>query len=122
VTDVAGLVGDLETEQLELQAVVAAVDADKWLAPTPAWGWDVRDTIAHLADTDEMAIDTARGGPYAINDVAARAASGAARVVMSPDGGWTHRRRSARCSSTCRPTRACRGASGCARRRSSPLG
>jgi len=77
VTDVAALVGDLEAEQLELQAVVAAIDADAWLTATPAWGWDVRDTIAHLADTDEMAIDTARGGPYAINDVAARAASGA---------------------------------------------
>jgi uncharacterized protein (TIGR03084 family) len=77
VTDVAALVGDLAAEQLELQAVVAAIDADRWLAPTPAWGWDVRDTIAHLADTDEMAIDTARGGPYAINDLAARAGSGA---------------------------------------------
>ncbi len=77
MTDVAALVGDLEAEQRELQAVVAAVDSDAWLAPTPAWSWDVRDTIAHLADTDEMAIGTARGGPYAINDLAARAASGA---------------------------------------------
>jgi uncharacterized protein (TIGR03084 family) len=77
VTDVAALVGDLEAEQLELQAVVAAIDSDAWLAPTPAWSWDVRDTIAHLADTDEMALDTAQGGPYAINDLAARAASGA---------------------------------------------
>jgi uncharacterized protein (TIGR03084 family) len=76
VTDVAALVGDLEAEQLELQAVVAAIDSDTWLAPTPAWSWDVRDTIAHLADTDEMAIDTAQGGPYAINDLAALAASG----------------------------------------------
>jgi uncharacterized protein (TIGR03084 family) len=79
VTDVEALVGDLEAEQLELQAVIGTLDDDDddWLAPTPAWGWDVRDTIAHLADTDEMAIDTARGGPYAINDLAARAASGA---------------------------------------------
>ena len=77
MTDVAALVGDLEAEQLELQAVLAALGADAWLAPTPAWGWDVRDTIAHLADTDEMAIDTACGGPYAINAVAARAASSA---------------------------------------------
>ena len=77
MTDVAALVGDLEQEQRELAAVVDALDAGDWLAPTPAWGWDVRDTIAHLADTDEMAIDTAQGGPYAINDLAARAASGA---------------------------------------------
>lgn len=71
------LVGDLEAEQLGLQAVVTALAADEWLTPTPAWGWDVRDTISHLADTDEMAIDTALGGPYAINDVAAQAASSA---------------------------------------------
>jgi uncharacterized protein (TIGR03084 family) len=76
VTDLAALVGDLETEQLELQSVVAAIDADAWLTPTSAWGWDVRDTIAHLADTDEMAIDTMQGGPYAINELSARSASG----------------------------------------------
>jgi uncharacterized protein (TIGR03084 family) len=101
VTDVAALVGDLEAEQLELQAVVAAIDSDAWLAPTPAWSWDVRDTIAHLADTDEMAIDTAQGGPYAINDLAARAASGAdvtyhgvlrGRRLAGPDvGTWWER-------------------------------
>ena len=77
MTDVVALVGDLEAEQLELAAVVDSLSADDWLTPTPAWGWDVRDTIAHLADTDEMAIDTATGGPYAINDLAQRAASGA---------------------------------------------
>jgi len=77
VTDTLdAIVGDLEAEQRELQAVVGGIDDDAWLTPTPAWGWDVRDTIAHLADTDEMAIDTAQGGPYAINDLAARAASG----------------------------------------------
>src|SRR5260370_21263826 len=76
MTDVAALVGDLESEQLELQSVVAAIDADAWLTPTSAWGWDVRDTIAHLADTDEMAIDTMQGGPYAINDLSDRSASG----------------------------------------------
>jgi uncharacterized protein (TIGR03084 family) len=77
VTDVAALVGDLEAEQTELLVVVGMLDDDAWFTPTPAWGWDVRDTIAHLADTDEMALDTARGGPYAINDLAQRAASGA---------------------------------------------
>lgn len=76
MTELARLVDDLSAEQHELQAILASVDADAWLTPTPAWGWDVRDTIAHLADIDEMAMDTARGGPYAINAVAARAASG----------------------------------------------
>jgi uncharacterized protein (TIGR03084 family) len=48
---------------------------DAWLAPTPARWWDVRDTISHLADTDEMAIDTITGGPRGLNAVAARSAS-----------------------------------------------
>ena len=72
----ASLVDDLSAEQHELQTVVAALDADAWLLPTPSPGWDVRDTIAHLADTDEMALDTVRGGPDAINARAARSASG----------------------------------------------
>jgi uncharacterized protein (TIGR03084 family) len=76
VSDVAALLDDLEAEQRELHDVVAALTPDEWLAPTPAWGWDVRDTIAHLADTDELAIGTATGGDHALNNVAARAASG----------------------------------------------
>ncbi len=76
MTDIAELVGDLESEQLELQAVLAACGRDDWLLPTPAWGWDVRDTVAHLAATDEMAIATARHEPGAINDLVAAAASG----------------------------------------------
>ena len=76
MTALAALLADLEAEQRELQAVVAHIDADAWLRPTPAWGWDVRDTIAHLADTDEMAVDTVHDGPDAINARAARAASG----------------------------------------------
>jgi uncharacterized protein (TIGR03084 family) len=75
VTDLAALVDDLRAEQHELQAIVSGIDADAWLTPTPAWGWDVRDTISHLADIDEMAMATATGGPYAIGNVAERAAS-----------------------------------------------
>jgi uncharacterized protein (TIGR03084 family) len=71
----ATLLDDLEAEQRELYDVVAPLMPDDWLKPTPAWGWDVRDTIAHLADTDELAIGTATGGEYALNGHAARAAS-----------------------------------------------
>ncbi len=71
MTDVVALVDDLAAEQDGLLAVIEPLAEDEWFTPTPSWGWDVRDTISHLADTDEMAIDTARGGPYAINNVAA---------------------------------------------------
>jgi uncharacterized protein (TIGR03084 family) len=72
-------IGDLAAEQRALQDCVRPIDADDWLRPTPARGWDVRDTIAHLADTDEMAIATVLEGgaaPGALNAIAARAASG----------------------------------------------
>lgn len=75
MSDVAELLADLEAEHRELYDVVAAISPDDWLTPTPAWGWDVRDTIAHLADTDELAIGTATGGDYALNTVAAQTAS-----------------------------------------------
>lgn len=58
-----------------LHDAVRDLDRDQWLAPTPSWGWDVRDTIAHLADTDEMAVDTVTGGPRALNLVGAASAS-----------------------------------------------
>jgi uncharacterized protein (TIGR03084 family) len=76
VSDIAALLDDLEAEHRELHVVVALLTPDEWLSPTPAWGWDVRDTIAHLADTDELAIGTATGGDYTLNGEAARAASG----------------------------------------------
>lgn len=69
-------VDDLAAEQEQVQALVRGLDPRAWFRPTPSWGWDVRDTIAHLADTDEMAIDTMTGGPHAINAVAQRSASG----------------------------------------------
>lgn len=55
-TDLAPLLGDLRAEQAELRAVVA--DADLSTA-TPAEGWDVRDTVAHLAGTDVEALKAA---------------------------------------------------------------
>lgn len=76
MSDIAALVGDLAAEQAELESILAGLSEDDWLTPTPAWSWDVRDTVAHLADTDEMAISTATGGPDGLNDRAALAASG----------------------------------------------
>lgn len=75
-TGVGDLLDDLTAEQRELQQRLRAIDRDGWLQPTPARGWDLRDTIAHLADTDEMAIATATGAPGSIRERAAAAASG----------------------------------------------
>jgi uncharacterized protein (TIGR03084 family) len=53
--DYPALLGDLAAEQAALDTVVGALDADGWATPTPAAGWDVRDSIAHLAFTEDCA-------------------------------------------------------------------
>jgi uncharacterized protein (TIGR03084 family) len=77
VTDagLAAFVDDLEAEQGALQSLLRDLDADDWLRPTPSWQWDVRDTVSHLADTDEVALDTMQGGPRSLGALAVMLAS-----------------------------------------------
>ena len=70
-TDIGLLLDALAREQADLQAELGKITTDDWFRPTPAKGWDVRDTVAHLADTDEIAIDTCTDGPRPLNDFAA---------------------------------------------------
>ena len=114
----------------------ATIATDDWFRPTPAKGWDVRDTVAHLADIDEIAIDTCLGGPRPLNDfaralriarghdaVGCAARATAVRAARCWRGGRTPRRASATCSPASTPADArARGVSACARRRSSPRG
>jgi uncharacterized protein (TIGR03084 family) len=72
---VAAVVDDLAAEQEALVAVLEPLATDDWFRPTPSWSWDVRDTVAHLADTDELAIDTCTDGPRALAKVIAGCAS-----------------------------------------------
>src|SRR5262245_5268852 len=55
VVDYPGLVDDLVAEEADLDTVVASIDDRQWAIPTPASGWDVRDSIAHLAYSEELA-------------------------------------------------------------------
>lgn len=50
------LLDDLAAESDDLDGRVAALDDAGWSTPTPAEGWDVRDTVNHLAATDEDAL------------------------------------------------------------------
>jgi uncharacterized protein (TIGR03084 family) len=54
--DVAALLDDVRGEQDDLRELVARTDLD---LATPAEGWDVRDTVAHLAGSDEEATKAA---------------------------------------------------------------
>lgn len=60
-------VAELAAEQAGLEQVLRSLPEEAWSLPTPAKGWDVRDQVAHLADTEELAHDTAAGGPRQLN-------------------------------------------------------
>jgi uncharacterized protein (TIGR03084 family) len=67
-----GVLDDFTHEQTDLyQLLVSLTEAD-WRRATPARGWDVRDQVSHLAHTEELARDTASGGPRAIAAEVAR--------------------------------------------------
>jgi uncharacterized protein (TIGR03084 family) len=69
------LVDDLEAEHRTLRDLLVGLSDDDWLRPTPSWQWDVRDTVAHLADTDEVAMATMRGEPQSLTARSAASAS-----------------------------------------------
>jgi len=68
----AGAVAELAAEQSDLATILRTLDAAEWSAPTPAVPWDVRDQVTHLAYFDQVAVDTATGGPHQINEEAQR--------------------------------------------------
>src|SRR4051794_24798975 len=82
MTALPDLVQDLVDEQDEMVRALQRIAPDDWLRPTPAWGWDVRDTVSHLAHTDELAVDTCTGGPRALGVLASRCASAADLTLL----------------------------------------
>lgn len=55
----AAVLADLTTEGDLLDAALDGRPEDDWRLPTPAPGWDVATTVAHLAWTDEAAVAAA---------------------------------------------------------------
>jgi uncharacterized protein (TIGR03084 family) len=51
------LIHDLASEAEALDALLLSLGDAQWLTPTPAEGWDVRDSIAHIAIGDELALE-----------------------------------------------------------------
>ena len=56
MADLGALLRNLTDELDALDAIVAGLDDDGWATPTPAAGWDVRDSISHLAGSDAAAL------------------------------------------------------------------
>jgi len=70
--DYQALCRDLEAEQQALDDLVARIDESRWLIETPSPGWTVRDQIAHLAYSDEVAAHAARDPDGFRQDLARR--------------------------------------------------
>jgi uncharacterized protein (TIGR03084 family) len=75
VTTLEEVLEDLRDETAELDSVLAALDEAGWHKETPAVGWDTHDTIAHLADTNDVMYDSVTGGPNDLFAVVQEAAS-----------------------------------------------
>jgi uncharacterized protein (TIGR03084 family) len=56
------IVSDFVAESDALGALLATLSDDDWLTATPADGWDIRDSVTHLAFANELADEIARTG------------------------------------------------------------
>lgn len=55
------LLDDLAAQHAELEALVVGLDDAAWSRPSRCDGWDVRDVLLHLAQTDEGGIASLEG-------------------------------------------------------------
>jgi len=86
----------LAEQQTELAGLLADLDDDGWARPSACEGWSVADVVLHLAQTNEMAIGSARGNlaaamarltegvPPTVGDIDAGAASMVAHQRGAP--------------------------------------
>jgi uncharacterized protein (TIGR03084 family) len=51
------LIADLAAEADALDGLLSGLAPEQWLTPTPARGWDVRDSVAHIAIGDGLAYE-----------------------------------------------------------------
>ena len=87
------VVEDLAAEYDDLDGVLAGLSPKDWDAPTPAAGWSVRDQVAHLAFSEELATLAATDAPNfgvrldeLLADLAAAEQEPRARAaVLAPD-------------------------------------
>lgn len=53
--DYDALLADVAAEDAALDRILVPLDTAAWATPTPAVGWDVRDSVAHLAFSEDLA-------------------------------------------------------------------
>ena len=85
MTTLAEVVGDLRAECAALDEVLATLDEDGWRKETPAVGWDTRDTVGHLADTNDIMYDSITMGSRDLLSEAEAAVEGSGSAVADPN-------------------------------------
>jgi uncharacterized protein (TIGR03084 family) len=55
------IVAALADQHAELSGLLSGLSEQDWERPTPCEGWTIADVVLHLAQTDELAIGSARG-------------------------------------------------------------
>ena len=51
----------LQAQHDELRSLIATCRDDDWQRPSPCVGWDVGEVVIHMAQTDELAVASAKG-------------------------------------------------------------
>jgi uncharacterized protein (TIGR03084 family) len=55
------IVAAVTEQQAELDGLLAGLDDDGWARPSACAGWSIGDVVLHMAQTNEMAVASARG-------------------------------------------------------------
>jgi uncharacterized protein (TIGR03084 family) len=76
VTTLQDVITDWKAECDALDRVLEGLQGDDWHKPTPAEGWDTRDTVGHLSDTNDVMHSSVTGGPRDLMAEAVAAAGG----------------------------------------------
>jgi uncharacterized protein (TIGR03084 family) len=91
VPTVSDLLRDLALEQAALDVLLSGLADESWLTPTPADGWDVRDSLSHLCFFEEKATVTVTDPPAFENEKqqlsASKARGEAPDVAIARHGG-----------------------------------
>lgn len=71
----APIVDDFRAEVAALDVMLSGLSAEQWLAATPAVGWDVRDSVTHLATSNEWALECVVTGEFRVYEQVSAAGS-----------------------------------------------
>lgn len=63
------ILSDLVAEQQFLDQFLQRISLKDWDRPTPAKGWTIRDTISHLADSEELAASVITGSDAGTGEI-----------------------------------------------------